>query len=138
MYTEENERIYWEARKRFLLDGTVSDAVDPGIAASWRRSAAYGVDAKATVLYHDRNMNVLTNGIELLNTRDAYFYLAEAELLSSIGAAIVFTDDHFDVFAIRGNRELKDELRAMNFRFGTNLAESNVGTTALSMSFFSG
>lgn len=138
VYTEENERIYWEARKRFLLDGTVSDAVDPGIAASWRRSAAYGVDAKATVLYHDRNMNVLTNGIELLNTRDAYFYLAEAELLSSIGAAIVFTDDHFDVFAIRGNRELKDELRAMNFRFGTNLAESNVGTTALSMSFFSG
>lgn len=138
MYTEENERNYWEARKRFLLDGTVSDAVDPGIAASWRRSAAYGVDAKATVLYHDRNMNVLTNGIELLNTRDAYFYLAEAELLSSIGAAIVFTDDHFDVFAIRGNRELKDELRAMNFRFGTNLAESNVGTTALSMSFFSG
>lgn len=138
MYTEENERIYWEARKRFLLDGTVSDAVDPGIAASWRRSAAYGVDAKATALYHDRNMNVLTNGIELLNTRDAYFYLAEAELLSSIGAAIVFTDDHFDVFAIRGNRELKDELRAMNFRFGTNLAESNVGTTALSMSFFSG
>ncbi len=116
----------------------MSDAVDPGIAASWRRSAAYGVDAKATVLYHDRNMNVLTNGIELLNTRDAYFYLAEAELLSSIGAAIVFTDDHFDVFAIRGNRELKDELRAMNFRFGTNLAESNVGTTALSMSFFSG
>lgn len=138
VYTEENERIYWEARKRFLLDGTVSDAVDPGIAASWRRSAAYGVDAKATALYHDRNMNVLTNGIELLNTRDAYFYLAEAELLSSIGAAIVFTDDHFDVFAIRGNRELKDELRAMNFRFGTNLAESNVGTTALSMSFFSG
>ena len=138
VYTEENERIYWEARKRFLLDGTVSDTVDPGIAASWRRSAAYGVDAKATVLYHDRNMNVLTNGIELLNTRDAYFYLAEAELLSSIGAAIVFTDDHFDVFAIRGNRELKDELRAMNFRFGTNLAESNVGTTALSMSFFSG
>lgn len=138
VYTEENERNYWEARKRFLLDGTVSDAVDPGIAASWRRSAAYGVDAKATVLYHDRNMNVLTNGIELLNTRDAYFYLAEAELLSSIGAAIVFTDDHFDVFAIRGNRELKDELRAMNFRFGTNLAESNVGTTALSMSFFSG
>lgn len=138
VYTDENERIYWEARKRFLLDGTVSDAVDPGIAASWRRSAAYGVDAKATVLYHDRNMNVLTNGIELLNTRDAYFYLAEAELLSSIGAAIVFTDDHFDVFAIRGNRELKDELRAMNFRFGTNLAESNVGTTALSMSFFSG
>lgn len=138
VYTEENERIYWEARKRFLLDGTVSDAVDPGIAASWRRSAAYGVDAKATVMYHDRNMNVLTNGIELLNTRDAYFYLAEAELLSSIGAAIVFTDDHFDVFAIRGNRELKDELRAMNFRFGTNLAESNVGTTALSMSFFSG
>ena len=138
VYTEENERIYWEARKRFLLDGTVSDAVDPGIAASWRRSAAYGVDAKATVLYHDRNMNVLTNGIELLNTRDAYFYLAEAELLSSIGAAIVFTDDQFDVFAIRGNRELKDELRAMNFRFGTNLAESNVGTTALSMSFFSG
>lgn len=138
VYTEENERIYWEVRKRFLLDGTVSDAVDPGIAASWRRSAAYGVDAKATVLYHDRNMNVLTNGIELLNTRDAYFYLAEAELLSSIGAAIVFTDDHFDVFAIRGNRELKDELRAMNFRFGTNLAESNVGTTALSMSFFSG
>ena len=138
VYTEENERIYWEARKRFLLDGTVSDAVDPGIAASWRRSAAYGVDAKATVLYHDRNMNVLTNGIELLNTRDAYFYLAEAELLSSIGEAIVFTDDHFDVFAIRGNRELKDELRAMNFRFGTNLAESNVGTTALSMSFFSG
>lgn len=138
MYTEENERNYWGARKRFLLDGTVSDAVDPGIAASWRRSAAYGVDAKATVLYHDRNMNVLTNGIELLNTRDAYFYLAEAELLSSIGAAIVFTDDHFDVFAIRGNRELKDELRAMNFRFGTNLAESNVGTTALSMSFFSG
>lgn len=138
VYTEENERIYWEARKRFLLDGTVSDTVDPGIAASWRRSAAYGVDAKATVLYHDRNMNVLTNGIELLNTRDAYFYLAESELLSSIGAAIVFTDDHFDVFAIRGNRELKDELRAMNFRFGTNLAESNVGTTALSMSFFSG
>lgn len=138
VYTEENERIYWEARKRFLLDGTVSDAVDPGIAASWRRSDAYGVDAKATALYHDRNMNVLTNGIELLNTRDAYFYLAEAELLSSIGAAIVFTDDHFDVFAIRGNRELKDELRAMNFRFGTNLAESNVGTTALSMSFFSG
>lgn len=138
VYTEENERIYWEARKRFLLDGTVSDAVDPGIAASWRRSAAYGVDAKATALYHDRNMNVLTNGIELLNTRDAYFYLAESELLSSIGAAIVFTDDHFDVFAIRGNRELKDELRAMNFRFGTNLAESNVGTTALSMSFFSG
>ena len=73
MYTEENERNYWEARKRFLLDGTVSDAVDPGIAASWRRSAAYGVDAKATALYHDRNMNVLTNGIELLNTRDAYF-----------------------------------------------------------------
>ena len=138
VYTEENERIYWEARKRFLLDGTVSDTVDPGIAASWRRSAAYGVDAKATALYHDRNMNVLTNGIELLNTRDAYFYLAESELLSSIGAAIVFTDDHFDVFAIRGNRELKDELRAMNFRFGTNLAESNVGTTALSMSFFSG
>lgn len=138
VYTEENEQIYWEARKRFLLDGTVSDAVDPNIAASWRRSAAYGVDAKATALYHDRNMNVLTNGIELLNTRDAYFYSAESELLSSIGAAIVFTDDHFDVFAIRGNRELKDELRAMNFRFGTNLAESNVGTTALSMSFFSG
>ncbi|MCI6360099.1 MAG: hypothetical protein MR778_09175 [Clostridiales bacterium] len=73
MYTEENERIYWEARKRFLLDGTVSDAVDPGIAASWRRSAAYGVDAKATVLYHDRNMNVLTTATKAWWRRSSAF-----------------------------------------------------------------
>ena len=108
------------------------------IADSWVRSQAYGVDRWAETLPPIRNRSVLTNLITQLNQRDSYFYEAEADLLDSIGAAIIFTNEHLDVFAIRGSRELKDKLRAINLRFGANLAESNIGTNALALSFLSG
>ncbi|MBO5556421.1 MAG: sigma 54-interacting transcriptional regulator [Oscillospiraceae bacterium] len=108
------------------------------ITESWARSQAYGVDRRAETLPPIRNRSVLTNLITQLNQRDSYFYEAEADLLASIGAAIIFTNEHLDVFAIRGSRELKDKLRAINLRFGANLAESNIGTNALALSFLSG
>ena len=108
------------------------------IADSWKRSAAYGVNPRAETLPPIRNRSVLTNIITQLNLRDSYFYEAESDLLASIGAAIVFTNDTLDVFAIRGDRELKDKLRAINFRFGANLAESSIGTNALALSHMTG
>ncbi len=119
---------------------TVTDPADlTGIIAdSWKRSRDYGVNQRAETLPPIRNRSVLTNIITQLNLRDSYFYEAEADLLAAIGAAIVFTNDTLDVFAIRGNRELKDKLRAINFRFGANLAESSIGTNALALSYMTG
>lgn len=126
------------ARQNFIKTGEIDKCVPEDIAASWRKSAEFGVDASSKVLPGKLNRDVLTNVIVQLNTRDSYFYDAEAEMLDYLGAAIVFVDDHLDVFAIRGSRELKDELRAKNFRFGSNLAESRVGTNALALAFESG
>lgn len=138
MFSPEKNTRYEAARKEFLATGILPDDIDPAIAASWRRSMEYGVPAEVDRMPGERNMDVLNSSIQLINKRDSYFYNSEASFLDSIGAAIVYTDDHFDIFAIRGSKLLKDELRAINFRFGTNLAESRVGTTALSLSFFSG
>ena len=126
------------ARQNFIKTGESDKCVPEDIAASWKKSAEFGVDASSKVLPGKLNRDVLTNVIVQLNTRDSYFYDAEAEMLDYLGAAIVFVDDHLDVFAIRGSRELKDELRAKNFRFGSNLAESRVGTNALALAFESG
>ena len=126
------------ARQNFIKTGEIDKCVPEDIAASWKKSAEFGVDASSKVLPGKLNRDVLTNVIMQLNTRDSYFYEAEAEMLDYLGAAIVFVDDHLDVFAIRGSRELKDELRAKNFRFGSNLAESRVGTNALALAFESG
>ena len=126
------------ARQNFIKTGEIDKCVPEDIAASWKKSAEFGVDASSKVLPGKLNRDVLTNVIVQLNTRDSYFYDAEAEMLDYLGAAIVFVDDHLDVFAIRGSRELKDELRAKNFRFGSNLAESRVGTNALTLAFESG
>lgn len=123
------------ARQNFIKTGEIDKCVPEDIAASWRKSAEFGIDASSKVLPGKLNRDVLTNVIVQLNTRDSYFYDAEAEMLDYLGAAIVFVDDHLDVFAIRGSRELKDELRAKNFRFGSNLAESRVGTNALALAF---
>lgn len=138
MFSANRNERYGEARRQFLATGDLPDDIDDSIADSWRRSRDYGVPADADHMPVERNLNVLNSSIKLINKRDSYFYDSETAFLDAIGAAIVFTDDHFDIFAIRGNRDLKNELRAINFRFGTNLAESKVGTTALSMSFFSG
>lgn len=126
------------ARQNFIKTGEIDKCVPEDIAASWRKSAEFGVDASSKVLPGKLNRDVLTNVIVQLNTRDSYFYDAEAEMLDYLGAAIVFVDDHLDVFAIRGSRKLKDELRAKNFRFGSNLAESRIGTNALALAFESG
>lgn len=126
------------ARQNFIKTGEIDKCVPEDIAVSWRKSAEFGVDASSKVLPGKLNRDVLTNVIVQLNTRDSYFYDAEAEMLDYLGAAIVFVDDHLDVFAIRGSRELKDELRAKNFRFGSNLAESRIGTNALALAFESG
>ena len=127
-----------QARQKFIATGETDDTVPEEVAASWKRSADYGVDPNLKALPGKLNLDVLTNVIVQLNTRDSYFYDAEAKVLDDIGAAIVFMDEHFDVFAIRGSRTLKDELRAKNFRFGSNLAESRIGTNAMALSFLSG
>ena len=104
-----------QARQKFIATGETDDTVPEEVAASWKRSADYGVDPNLKALPGKLNLDVLTNVIVQLNTRDSYFYDAEAKVLDDIGAAIVFMDEHFDVFAIRGSRTLKDELRAKNF-----------------------
>ena len=126
------------ARQKFIKTGEIEKCVPENIAASWKKSAEFGVDASSTVLPGKLNRDVLTNVIVQLNVRDSYFYDAEAKMLDYLGAAIVFVDDHLDVFAIRGSRALKDELRAKNFRFGSNLAGSRVGTNAIALAFESG
>ena len=126
------------SRQKFIKTGEIDKCVPDEIAESWRKSAEFGVDANSEILPGKLNRDVLTNVIVQLNTRDSYFYDAEAKMLDRLGAAIVFVDDHLDVFAIRGSRELKDELRAKNFRFGSNLAESRIGTNAIALAFESG
>lgn len=126
------------AREKFIASGEVDDIVSEEIAESWKRSAGFGVEHGSAVLPGKLNRDVLTNAIVQLSERDAYFYEAESKMLSNIGAAVIYVNEHFDVFAIRGSRELKDELRAKNLRFGANIAESRIGTNALALSFFTG
>lgn len=127
-----------EYRQKFITTGVVDNEVPEDIAASWKRSVNFGIDPNLQAIPGKLNLDVLTNVIVQLNTRDSYFYEAESKMLDSIGAAIVYVDEHFDVFAIRGSRKLKDELREKNFRFGSNLAESRIGTNAMALAFMSG
>lgn len=133
-----NQEQIATARQKFIKTGAIDECVPEDIAASWKKSAQFGVDAGAEVLPGKLNKDVLTNVIVQLNDRDSYFYNSEAALMEHLGAAIVFADEHFDVFAIRGSLALKDELRAKNFRFGSNLAESRIGTNAMALSFETG
>lgn len=53
--------------------------------------------------------------------------------LETHGALLMYVAPNLDVYARYGSQELKDELRNINFRFGTNLSEDNVGTNAAAL-----
>lgn len=62
------------------------------------------------------------------------YYERLTEVLAANKAVLMYVAPNFDVYGRFGNQELKDELKAINLRFGTNMSENVVGTNAVALS----
>mgnify|MGYP000410685282 CR=1 FL=1 len=58
-----NQEQIATARQKFIKTGAIDECVPEDIAASWKKSAQFGVDAGAEVLPGKLNKDVLTNVI---------------------------------------------------------------------------
>ena len=69
----------------------------------------------------------------LIRESSPEYFTKLTEVLEAHGALLMYVAANLDVYARYGNQELKDELRQINLRFGTNLSEDNVGTNAAAL-----
>ena len=46
----------------------------------------------------------------------------------------MYVSPNFDIYGRFGDQELKDELKAINLRFGANMSEDLIGTNAVALS----
>lgn len=61
------------------------------------------------------------------------YYTRLTEALSAHKAVLFYVAPNFDVYGTYGNLELKEELKTVNLRYGSNLAEDVVGTNAAAL-----
>lgn len=69
----------------------------------------------------------------LIRESTPQYYDRLTETLDAHGSLLMYVSPNLDVYARYGNRELKEELRSKNLRFGTNMAERSIGTNAVSV-----
>lgn len=70
----------------------------------------------------------------LIRESSPQYYVRLTEVLASHDALLMYVAENMDVYARYGNQALKDELKAINLRFGANLSEDTVGTNAAALS----
>lgn len=69
----------------------------------------------------------------LIRESSPEYFTKLTEVLEAHGALLMYVAANLDIYARYGSQELKNELRRINLRFGTNLSENNVGTNAAAL-----
>lgn len=70
----------------------------------------------------------------LIRESSPVYYARLTEALDLNEALLMYVASNMDVYARYGNKKLKEELKTVNLRFGTNLSEEYVGTNAAALS----
>lgn len=70
----------------------------------------------------------------LIRESSPEYYTQLTASLAAHNACLMYVAPNGDVYGRYGNQELKDELKAVNVRFGTSMDEDVIGTNAVSLS----
>ncbi|NCB24246.1 MAG: AAA family ATPase [Bacteroidia bacterium] len=81
----------------------------------------------------ERSKQHIIGHTKLIRESAPEYYRQLTEVLNTHNAVLCYVAYNFDVYARYGDQQLKDELKAINLRFGTNLAEETVGTNAAAL-----
>lgn len=81
----------------------------------------------------ERAKSHVSGHIHLMRRSTPGYYQNLTEILSANDAMLCYIFSDYDIFGRYGNQALKDELKRINFRLGTNLGEDVIGTNAAVM-----
>lgn len=62
------------------------------------------------------------------------YYERLTDILAANKSVLMYVSPNFDIYGRFGDQELKDELKAINLRFGANMSEDLIGTNAVALS----
>lgn len=85
----------------------------------------------------ERCRSHITGHTLLIRESSSQYYDALTRTLSAHHAALFYIAPNFDVYGSYGNRELIDELKGINLRFGANVSEESIGTNAAALAAYS-
>ena len=69
----------------------------------------------------------------LIRESSPEYYQRLTEVLSAHRALLIYVSPNFDLYGRYGSGELKEELKQINLRFGTNVDEMIIGTNAVAL-----
>lgn len=126
-----------EARRRFIMDGAEpGPAVSPEIAASWRRSAAHGLDMEAPPTIESLSYWQLR---EVQERSAALLRAARGEIEAlyqdarQTGTIVILTDAAGVVLATVGDAVFAERAARVALRPGVDWDEATVGTNAIGL-----
>lgn len=107
------------------------------IADSWLRSKSLKINPHAQTLPPvppiEETANLVTDYSKYIKKVFLDFYERKHLLLDSIGVAMFYIDKDMNIYIRAGNRNLTNQLKTINLRFGANLSENIIGTNAAAL-----
>ena len=126
-------------KQNFLATGLLSQSnlIRKEIAESWQRSKSSSVNPGMRILPAppplEQTKHLLNDFIKAENRKSYDYFESKHNLLSAYGAAVYYVGTDLNIYGRYGNPDLLAELRALNLRFGANLAEPRIGTNAAAL-----
>lgn len=125
-------------RDAFISTGQCNfDNINPNIADSWLRSKSLKINPHAQTLPPvppiEETANLVTDYSKYIKKVFLDFYERKHLLLDSIGVAMFYIDKDMNIYIRAGNRNLTNQLKTINLRFGANLSENIIGTNAAAL-----
>lgn len=140
-----NHRAALKDRLNFLTQSnpSLTPTLTPAILASWKRSKAFGIDPALPTLPALTPTEIATGKSKVsgytyhIRRSSPSYYKEMQNILAMIGACLCYVSEDFYIYGRYGNQNLKDELKTLNIALGTSLAESRIGTNAVSLAAIS-
>ena len=122
-------------RKAFLAGQPVDkNLIRPEILASWMRCRHHGIDPDAEIfpppLPKEITYKIFDDNHRYRKRMNKVRIDKEHELSAKLNLAMLYINDDSIVIVRAGNSALLDNLKKRNIRFGANISEAVIGTTA--------
>lgn len=132
-----HEAAITQLKQRFLLDETTTEDREcySFLLQEWQKSRDIGFDP--THLPNHRDLSVFDRVTMAQREHFSYlsdYYASRHNVLSSLGCAVFYIDNHFAVYAKYGNAEVIEDLKQKGIRIATCFSEEALGINVATLS----